>query len=104
MVRCRYACALGDTFFFLRFIERLVKFYPEIFEGGGGDTSQHQINFAKKWKSYSSIIELAGGDITKFDAVLEEPLEKTLLYLCWKSDRVMVDDLMHREMMKKSTI
>jgi hypothetical protein len=47
-------------------------------------------------------VELAGGDILKFDEVIKEPLEKTLLYLCWKADRAMVDDLMHKEMMKKA--
>jgi hypothetical protein len=47
---------------------------------------------------------LAGGDITKFDKVLEEPLEKTLLYLCWKADKAVVDELIHKEIMKKGSI
>ncbi len=101
MDECWYAHPLRHTFFFLRFIERLSKFYPEIFDGGGGDISTHQINFAKKWKSYSSIVDLANGDITKFDVVLLEPLEKCLLYLAWKTDKAVVEELLHKEMMKK---
>lgn len=79
-----------------------MQFYPEIFDSESGGVSEHQIRFGKKWKSYSSIVDLAGGDITKFDVVLEEPLEKCLLYLAWKADKNLVDELVHKEMLKKA--
>jgi hypothetical protein len=93
---------LGSNFFFQRFVSGLAKLYPEIFEDGiGGDTTQHQINFAKKWKSYTSIIQLANGDITKIDEVVQLPLEKCLLFLCYQSDKAQTEELVHKQMLKK---
>jgi predicted transport protein len=43
---------------------------------------------------------LAEGDILRFDKVVEEPLEKCLLYLAYKADKNQVDSLMHKEMLK----
>ena len=80
----------------------LTTLYPELFEEGfSGDTSQHQINFARKWKSYTSIVQLANGDITKIDEVVDEPLEKCLLFLAYQSDKVQLEDLMHKQALKK---
>ena len=90
--------------FFFSFTKGLVERYPELFDGGGGDSGQHQINFAKKWKSYSSIIQLAGNDVTKIDGVVEEPLEKCLLYLSYQSDRALMEDLIHREIVARNKI
>jgi hypothetical protein len=94
---------LGSTFFFVRFIENLVTFYPEIYEGPDGDVSPIEHNFGKKWKSYTSIFQLAEGDITKFDKVVEEPLEKCLLFLCYRADKNRVDTLLHREAMARAS-
>ena len=91
---------LWMSVFFSQFVNRLVQFYPEIYDGGGAE-SQFQINFAKKWKSYSSIYELAKGDITKFDEVIDLPLEKCLLYLCYAADKNSLEAMMHNEAMKK---
>jgi hypothetical protein len=92
---------LGNAFFFKKFIEGLIERYPEIFDGVDGNTTQHQINFGKKWKSYTSIVQLAGEDILRMDAVVKEPLEKCLLYLAYLSDKVTLEELVHKEMMKK---
>lgn len=102
MVRGWNGCSLGSSFFFQRFVSGLIEKYPEIFdEGLGGDISQHQINFAKKWKSYGSIVQLAEGNILLFDEVVKQPLEKCLLYLCYISDKATVEERVHKEMLKK---
>jgi hypothetical protein len=96
VVRCTYECTLWSTFFFIQFVNGLVERYPEIFDGGGSP-SQHQANFAKKWSSYATIVELADGDITRFDIISEQPLEKCLMYLAYRADKVLVENLMHKE-------
>jgi len=88
-----------EHFFFVKFINGLIEFYPELFDGNGTST-QHQVNFGKKWGSYSAIVELAEGDILKIDKVVEEPLEKCLLYLAFKTDKNELERLMHNEAMK----
>jgi len=35
------------------------------------------------------------------DAVVKEPLEKCLLWLAYQSDKVELEDLMHKDAMKK---
>jgi hypothetical protein len=47
---------------------------------------------------------LAEGDITKFDKVIEEPLEKCLLFLCYTADKNRVESLLHREAMAKVSL
>lgn len=86
--------------FFSSFINGLGNFYPELFEGGGG-ASRNYANFTKKWGGYQTIIELAGGDITKFNEVTGYPLEMCLLYLAYKSDKAVLDNLIHKENLKK---
>jgi hypothetical protein len=87
--------------FFYQFIKRLSTLYPEIFEEGGmGNPSIIEINHGKKWRGYASIVELANGDITKFNEIADEPLEKCLLYLSYKSDTRVVQDQVHRLAMK----
>ena len=46
-------------------------------------------------------MELSNGDILKIDSVVKEPLEKCLLYLAFKSDKNQLEELLHREAMKK---
>jgi hypothetical protein len=86
--------------FFFAFIQRLSTLYPEIFEGGTGNESTFAINHGKKWKGYSSIVELANGNMLKFDEIVKQPLEKCLLYLAYKSDTVLVQEMMHKQAMK----
>jgi hypothetical protein len=80
-------------------VSGLAERYVELFEGDG-DTSQHQANFAKKWKGYATIVELACGDIQKIDEVTNLPLEQCLLFLSYKSDKNVLENLMHKEAMK----
>lgn len=90
----------GAWFFFCAFAYGLSERYPELFEGDGS-TSQHQVNFGKKWRSYSTIVELANGNIKEIDEVVKEPLEKCLLFLSYKADKNQLESLMHNEAMKK---
>lgn len=101
MVRGWDACSLWCTLFFCSFVNRLVEFYPEIYDGDGV-TSQYQANFGKKWRGYAAIHELANGDITKYKEIINTPLEECLLYLCYKSDKNMMETMMHKEAMKRS--
>lgn len=100
MVKCRYGCSLRCIVFFCQFANGLVELYPELFDSEGV-ASQHQVNFGKKWKGYTAIIELAEGDILKIDEIVKQPLEKCLLYLAYKSDKNQLDSLLHKEALKK---
>ena len=100
MVRCANERTLRSTFFFIQFINGLVERYPEVFDGDGSP-SQHQANFAKKWGSYATIVELAGGDITRFNIITREPLEKCLMYLAYRSDKNLIEQLIHKESLAK---
>ena len=85
--------------FFYQFTNGLVERYPELYEGSGTPT-QHQFNFGKKWKAYSTIFELADGNIKMIDEVVKEPLEKCLLFLAYKADKQLLENMMHKEAMK----
>jgi len=91
---------LWSTFFFIQFINGLTERYPEIYEDGGS-ASPIQANFGKKWGSYTTIVELAGGDITRFNSISEEPLEKCLLYLCYRADKNLMESLIHKESLNR---
>ena len=86
--------------FFYQFVKGLTEKYPELYDGEGY-ASKHQANFGKKWGQYTTIHELAGGDLLKYDLVVEEPLEKCLLYLAYHSDKNYMETLMHNEAMAK---
>jgi hypothetical protein len=47
-------------------------------------------------------MELAKDNLLKIDSVIEEPLEKCLMYLAYKSDKVVMEDLLHKEALKKN--
>jgi hypothetical protein len=44
----------------------------------------------------------SNGDIRQIDEVVKEPLEKCLLLLAFKADKNQLEDLVHREAMKKN--
>ena len=46
-------------------------------------------------------MQLAAEDILRIDSVVKEPLEKCLLYLSYKADKVFLEELMHKDMLKK---
>jgi hypothetical protein len=100
ILRCTYARALWCSFFFQNFIEGLIPKYPEVFEGSGEPPGQHEYNFGKKWKSYSSIYQLAQGNLLRFDEVLGLPLEKALLFLAYEGDKFLLEQMKHKDMMK----
>ena len=90
---------MGLPVFFCSFANGLAEMYPELFEGDG-TTSQHQANFGKKWRAYATIVELADGKLKEIDEVVKEPLEKCLLYLAYRADKIQLESLMHKESMK----
>ena len=44
---------------------------------------------------------LSGEDIDKIDTAVEQPLEKCLLYLAYKADKIQLEDMMHKESLRK---
>jgi hypothetical protein len=100
VVRGGNGYSLGSHVFFSTFATGLIERYPELFEGGSGVTSEHQVRFSKKWGTYAAITELANGAILKIDDVVKEPLEKCLLFLAYKADKSTLEGLLHKEAMK----
>ena len=47
-------------------------------------------------------MELAKENLLKIDSVIQEPLEKCLMYLAYKADKIVMEDLLHREALKKN--
>jgi hypothetical protein len=72
-----------------------------LFEGDAGNSSQHQINFSNKWRNYSALIQLSGGDIRNINEITELPLEKCLLFLAYNSDLNQLQNLLQKEIMNK---
>lgn len=46
-------------------------------------------------------MELAKENILDVDKVIEEPLEKCLMYLAYKADKIVMEDLLHKEAIKR---
>ena len=105
MVRCTNGCTFWHFFFLQSYLKGINERYPEIFDqgsvGGHGSESAHQANFARKWGSYQSIVVLANDNILKFDEVVKRPLEECLLNLCYRADKVQLENLIHKANMKK---
>lgn len=87
--------------FFYQFVNGLVERYPELFGEDTGFSSEHQARFGKKWGSYTAIVSLANDDITKIEAVENEPLEKCLLLLAYRADTQVLENLIHTEALAK---
>lgn len=100
MVRCEYGIPFWSILFFYSFVDGLVPRYPELFEGGGV-TSQHQLNFGKKWRGYETVVALAQDNILLFGEVLQKPLEECLLYLAYISDKGQLEKLLQKEQMNR---
>ena len=101
MVRCYNGLSFRLFFFLHSYLQGLTPRYPELFEADGGDSGQHQQNFGRKWKGYTTIVLLANEDITKFNEVLKKPLEECLLYLSYKQDKAQLEQLLHKQMISK---
>lgn len=80
-------------------MQGLVDFYPELYESNG-EGGILQANFGKKWGTYQTIIELSGGDIQQIQNVVKLPLETCLLYLAYKSDKILMENMLHEQSMK----
>jgi len=81
-------------------VSGLTKLYPELYDNQGeGGRLQH--NFSKKWGSYATIVELCAGDIRAIQEIVTLPLEQCLLYLAFKSDRNLLESLMHKEALNR---
>jgi len=87
--------------FFYQFVKGLIEYYPEIFDSAGGDTTEHQINFSRKWGNYQSIITLSRDNLMMIDDIVKQPLEKCLLYLAFHSDKIQLENILHRESLKR---
>jgi len=101
MVRCHNGYPLRSDVFFSTYLNGLVQRYPELYDQSGGDSSQYQANFGRKWKAYTSIYELADGDVEKIDRIVQQPLEKCLLFLSYRADKSLLESLVHKEAMKR---
>lgn len=99
MVKCFNGYTLWMYVFFCAYLNGLSELYPELFDSDGGYSSKLQANFGKKWKSYATIVELAGGDVRAIDEIVQQPLEKCLLLLAYKSDKAFLEGLLHKEAM-----
>ena len=99
MVRCFNGYSFRCIVFFYQFVKGLVERYPEIFDNEGGHPSEHQARFARKWGSYTTIHELAGGDILRFNEIVELPLEQCLLSLAYRADKALLEDMLHKQIM-----
>ena len=97
MVKRYNGCSLWCILFFCSFVNGLVEFYPELFDSEVGHSSRLSANFGKKWGTYATIVDLANNDITKIDEVVKEPLEKCLLYLSFKADKAMLEEMTIKE-------
>jgi hypothetical protein len=86
--------------FFYQFVNGLTERYPELYDGDGY-SSRHQANFGKKWGAYSTLVTLSQDNILRFDEIVELPLEKCLLYLAFQADKGKLEELLHKEALKK---
>lgn len=46
-------------------------------------------------------MQLCGEDILRIDEVTNQPLSKCLLYLSYKADKSLLEELLHKESLKK---
>ena len=101
MVRYRHGVSFRCFFLFFNFVNGLISRYPELYEEAAEPTSRFQANFGRNWKSYGTIETLSNGDILKIDEVIQQPLEKCLLYLAYQADKIRVQQLEHKQRMSK---
>ena len=78
----------SERLFFL-FNERLVERYPSVYgqTGDGGSGLSAEEAFTKQWGWYSPIYAVAGGDLLKFDEVLELELNTFLTFLSFEAQK-----------------
>jgi hypothetical protein len=69
----------------LEFRIGLCEIYPQFF--GDGEGVSEPSEFESNWNWYSTIDELAGGDITKYEAIEQLNIHTCLNNLCYKIDK-----------------
>jgi hypothetical protein len=47
-------------------------------------------------------VELADNNISRIEEVVKEPLEKCLLFLAFRADKITLENILHREALKKN--
>ena len=80
----------------MEFRSRIIEIYSDLFGGGIEEDEEKGLGefskasqFSKQWGWYTSIFELAKGDVTKFDEVTDLQLHKfltALLYIKQKGE------------------
>ena len=76
----------------MEFKQRIGKGFPSLFEEvTAGEQGEQDFSgegqFAKKYGWFTSLYSLAGGDVTKFDKVTEQPLLNALMFLEFDKDK-----------------
>ena len=76
----------------MEFRKRVTSSFTELFrEGGEGDYST-RAQFGRKWGWYSSIYQLARGDVRHFEAVTKLRLSTALTYLTFESEKNRIEN------------
>jgi hypothetical protein len=66
--------------------------YDNLFTEAGPDELKYSAagNFNSKWGSYTSLIALCDGQITKFNEVTQLPIHECLTFLSYKRDETVL--------------
>ena len=86
---------LGAMVFFLSFRNEVGEAFHSFFNGDDapdGVIKSREAVFAERWNWYQSIYALAGGDVTKFDQVTNQPLYKCLTWLTFENERIKLEN------------
>ena len=77
----------GANFFFLNLMNELLNYIPNFIETGSGAQSESIADFGTKWGWYSSLYQLAQGDVRRFEEITELKLFSCLTYLSFEADK-----------------
>lgn len=83
---------LSAQVFFLEFRKRIVSSFADLFRDGGETDYSARAQFGKKWGWYSSIYQLAKGDIRNFDAITRTPIRQALTYLTFEQEKQRIEN------------
>jgi hypothetical protein len=71
----------------LAFRERTIAGYPELFGGEEADDYSRQGQFAKRWGWYTTVYQLAQGDIRRFAEITRLELHECLHFLTFEKQK-----------------
>ena len=93
--------------FFLSFRNEVIKAYDGLFverdDSRSTLPSREQV-FGAKWGWYQSLYALAGGDVTKFEQITKEPINKCLTWLTFEKEKNELEEKRIRDAHNKNTI